>query len=114
MPASRCCSSRPMSKAPGSVAALLQACVAGARVLAGVHRLWLVTTNDNTPAIRFYQRQGWDLVELHHDAVAKARAAKPAIPLRGHDDIEIRHELMFELRLDGRRGSPDPSDDRRR
>ena len=29
---------------------------------AGYHRLWLMTTNDNTRAIRFYQRWGWTCV----------------------------------------------------
>ena len=66
----------------------------------GVRRLWLVTSNDNTPAIRFYQRQGWDLAELHRDALAASRALKPEIPLRGRDGIEMRHELVFERRLD--------------
>jgi len=31
----------------------------------GVARLWLAVTNDNTPALRFYQRRGWDVVALH-------------------------------------------------
>jgi ribosomal protein S18 acetylase RimI-like enzyme len=96
----------------GVGAALLAACVDGARA-AGAQRVWLVTTNDNTPAIRFYQRQGWDLAEPHRDAVTGARALKPEIPLRGHDDIEIRHELVFELRLDGG-DAPGSVDDRRR
>jgi ribosomal protein S18 acetylase RimI-like enzyme len=82
----------------GVGAALLDACVEHARA-AGAPCLWLVTTNDNTPAIRFYQRHGWDLVELHRDALVAARALKPEIPLAGHDDIEIRHELVFERRL---------------
>jgi GNAT superfamily N-acetyltransferase len=66
---------------------------------AGCSRAWLVTTNDNTPAIRFYQRQGWDLVALHRDAVKESRLLKPEIPERGADDIPIRHELEFERRL---------------
>jgi GNAT superfamily N-acetyltransferase len=66
---------------------------------AGCTRAWLVTTNDNTPAIRFYQRHGWDLVALHRDAVKESRRLKPEIPERGADDIPIRHELEFERRL---------------
>jgi hypothetical protein len=30
----------------------------------GAHRLWLVTTNDNTAALRFYQRVAFDLAAL--------------------------------------------------
>jgi ribosomal protein S18 acetylase RimI-like enzyme len=62
-------------------------------------RAWLVTTNDNTNAIRFYQRAGWDLVALHHHAVETSRALKPAIPDTGNDGIPIRHELEFEHHL---------------
>lgn len=65
---------------------------------AGCRRLWLVTTNDNLPAIGFYQRWGMDLVAFRRDAVTKARASlKPEVPLLGHDEIPIRHELEFEI-----------------
>jgi GNAT superfamily N-acetyltransferase len=62
-------------------------------------RLWLVTTNDNTHALRFYQRRGWQLVAVHRNAVDDAREIKPEIPARGKDDIPIRHELELELPL---------------
>lgn len=66
---------------------------------AGCRRLWLVTTNDNVPAIGFYQRWGMDLAAFRHDAVTDARARlKPSIPETGHDDIPMRHELEFETR----------------
>jgi ribosomal protein S18 acetylase RimI-like enzyme len=79
---------------------LLEAVVDAARA-AGCRRAWLVTTNDNAAAIRFYQRRGWRLVALHAGAVDAARASiKPEIPELGDDDIPIRDELEFELRLD--------------
>ena len=60
-------------------------------------RLWLVTTNDNVDAVRFYQRRGWEWVAFHHDAVTAARERlKPEIPARGAYGIAIRHELEFE------------------
>ncbi len=65
----------------------------------GWTRVWTVTTNDNTPALRLYQRAGWDLVALHRCAVAQARRHKPSIPRRGLDDITIRHELELERLL---------------
>lgn len=78
---------------------LLEAVVAAARA-AGCRRAWLVTTNDNAAAIRFYQRRGWRLVALHAGAVDAARATiKPEIPLLGDDEIPIRDELEFELTL---------------
>lgn len=65
----------------------------------GWRRLWLVTTNDNTHALRFYQRRGWDLVAVHRGAVDDARSLKPEIPEKGDDEIAIRHELELELVL---------------
>jgi ribosomal protein S18 acetylase RimI-like enzyme len=65
---------------------------------AGCRRLWLVTTNDNVPAIAFYQRWGMDLCALRRNAITEARAAlKPGIPELGYDDIPMRHELEFEI-----------------
>lgn len=82
----------------GAGAALLDAAV-GVAAQAGCRRAWLVTTNDNSNAIRFYQRQGWDLVALHRGAVAESRRLKPTIPETGNDGIPIRHELEFERRI---------------
>jgi ribosomal protein S18 acetylase RimI-like enzyme len=66
---------------------------------AGGRRVWLVTTNDNTGALRFYQKAGYDLVALHRDAVTVARARlKPEIPTQ-IDGIELRHELELERLL---------------
>ena len=65
---------------------------------AGCARLWLVTTNDNVEAIRFYQRRGWDWVEFHRDSLIASRHLKPAIPRTGAHGIPLRHELVFEVR----------------
>ena len=65
----------------------------------GWRRLWLVTTNDNTAALRFYQRAGWDLVGFHRNALAQSLVLKPSIPQMGLDSIPIRHELELELPL---------------
>ncbi|MCX8128899.1 MAG: GNAT family N-acetyltransferase [Clostridia bacterium] len=59
-------------------------------------RVWLITTNDNTHAMRFYQKRGFNMVALHYNAVNKAREIKPEIPLKGFDDILICHEIEFE------------------
>ena len=87
----------------GAGRALIEAAAAEARRL-GCRRLWLITTNDNTPALRFYQRCGMTLAALRRDAVAESRRLKPEIPETGLDGIPIRDELEFELQLDG--GSP--------
>nr|WP_203950539.1 GNAT family N-acetyltransferase [Microbispora rosea] len=66
---------------------------------AGAARLWLITTNDNWRALRFYQKYGFDLVAVHRDAVTRSRALKPSIPETGLDGIPLRHELELELLL---------------
>jgi ribosomal protein S18 acetylase RimI-like enzyme len=67
----------------------------------GERRLWLSTTNDNTRAIRFYQRWGMDLVAIHRNAVTRAREQlKPSIPLLGQDNIPLRHEVELERLID--------------
>ncbi|MET7332978.1 GNAT family N-acetyltransferase [Nonomuraea sp. NPDC005650] len=62
----------------------------------GAARLRLVTTNDNTHALRFYQRYGFDLIALHRHGVDRARKLKPGIPAES-DGIPIRHELELPL-----------------
>jgi ribosomal protein S18 acetylase RimI-like enzyme len=76
---------------------LLRAVVAAAE---GCSRLWVVTTNDNLDALRFYQRRGFRLVELRAGAVDDARRTlKPQIGLEGSFGIPLRDELELELRL---------------
>ncbi|MGE5826853.1 MAG: GNAT family N-acetyltransferase [Micromonosporaceae bacterium] len=60
-------------------------------------RLWLVTTNDNLDALRFYQRRGLRIVRVDPGAVDRARQLKPGIPLIGAYGIPIHDELHLEL-----------------
>ncbi|HEX2946742.1 MAG TPA: GNAT family N-acetyltransferase [Clostridia bacterium] len=62
-------------------------------------RIWLITTNDNTKAIRFYQKKWFDLKAIYRNSIAKSRQLKPEIPLYGNDGIPILHEIEFEMRL---------------
>jgi mannose-6-phosphate isomerase-like protein (cupin superfamily)/GNAT superfamily N-acetyltransferase len=77
---------------------LLDAVAAEAR-RRGCRRLWLITTNDNLRALRFYQRRGLRLVAVHPGAVDDARRIKPSISLVGDHGIPIRDELELELPL---------------
>ena len=61
-------------------------------------RIWLITTNDNTGALRFYQKIGFELVTIHRDAIKKSREMKPSIPEKGCDGIPIRDEIELEIR----------------
>lgn len=60
-------------------------------------RIWLITTNDNVDALRFYQRRGFSLVKVHKNAVTEARRLKPSIPLIGYYNIPIKDEIELEL-----------------
>lgn len=88
-----------MESGEGVGTVLLEAVVDRARA-EGCGRVWLVTTNDNTNAMRFYQRHGLRLIAAYPGAVDAARVAlKPEIPAEGQDDIPIHDEVEFELRL---------------
>ena len=77
---------------------LLDAVATAARA-AGAVWLRVMTTNDNLPALRLYQRTGFRLVELRPGAVDQARSRKPSIPKTGHEGIPIRDELDLVLDL---------------
>lgn len=65
----------------------------------GCKRLWLITTNDNTAALRFYQKRGFRLAAIHRDALEQSRQLKPEIPLIGNDGIPLRDEIELEIIL---------------
>ncbi len=75
--------------------ALLEAALRAAREVR-CRRLWLVTTNDNTPAIEFYRARGLTIVAIHRGAIAESRRLKPSIPLTGIGGVPIRDEIEFE------------------
>jgi ribosomal protein S18 acetylase RimI-like enzyme len=67
---------------------------------AGCRRMWVVTTNDNVEALRFYQRRGFRLVLIRPGAVDRSREMlKPEIPRSGAYDIPLRDELELEKTL---------------
>ena len=81
------------------VGAALTLAVRDAAIAAGCKRLWLVTTNDNTRALSFFQRRGFTIAAIHINALEQARKLKPGIPLTGADGIPLRDEIELEMRL---------------
>jgi ribosomal protein S18 acetylase RimI-like enzyme len=63
------------------------------------NKLWLITTNDNVNALRFYQKRGFVLVAVHRNALEISRQLKPEIPLLGADGIPLRDEIELEMIL---------------
>ena len=60
-------------------------------------RLWVITTNDNVDALRFYQRRGFCLAGVHRGAVDRSRASlKPEIPAVGAYEIPMHDEIELE------------------
>jgi len=62
-------------------------------------RVWLITTNDNIQALKFYQKRGLRLIAVYPNAVDEARLLKPSIPLVAENGVPIRDELELELIL---------------
>lgn len=62
-------------------------------------RVWVITTNDNTPALQFYQSVGFTLVAIHKGAIKESRKLKPEIPSLGIDNIPIMDEIELEMKL---------------
>ena len=65
----------------------------------GCKQLWLITTNDNINALRFYQKRGFVLVAVHRNALELSRKLKTEIPMIGNDGIPLRDEIELEMIL---------------
>ena len=61
----------------------------------GVRRLWLITTNDNIRALRFYQSRGMDMRAIHRDFVDTVRRLKSFGPNDRPGEIAFRHAIEF-------------------
>ena len=65
----------------------------------GILRIWLTTTNDNTDAMRFYQKKGFVFKKINTNTIQKSRDLGEAIPAIGHFGIPIKDEIEFEYPL---------------
>jgi ribosomal protein S18 acetylase RimI-like enzyme len=84
----------------GIGSALLDAALGRARA-GGAAVVRLVTTNDNLPALRFFERRGFCVVRVDPGAVERSRRLKPEIPETGVDGIPILDEIVLERKLGG-------------
>lgn len=62
-------------------------------------RIYLMTTNDNLDALRFYQKRGFHICGIHIDSVKISREIKPTIGITGDYDIPVRDEIDLEFIL---------------
>ena len=88
------------SESRAGVGTALLSALERAATTAGCNRLWVVTTNDNLDALRFYQRRGFRLSAIRPGAVDASRERlKPEIPVAGDHGIPLRDELELEKEL---------------
>lgn len=66
---------------------------------AGCQKLWLTTSNDNLPALQFYQKRDMAIVAVHRFAIDEARKQNPAISILGYHGVPCRDELELEMLL---------------
>lgn len=80
----------------------------GSRLLSAVEQIAIyhgavqtavITTNDNLRALGFYQRRGYRLERIIHDAVTRARELKATIPHVGYDKIPLLDEILLIKKL---------------
>lgn len=83
----------------GIGSALVDTLLEGLKNAENIRRVWLITTNDNLEALRFWQKRDFALVAVHRDAIQQARRMKPQIPIIGKHGIPIRDEIELELML---------------
>ena len=87
-----------LSEGTGTGSSLLNA-VRDTAIKARCRRLWLITTNDNLSALRFYQKWGLRITAIYPNALERSRMLKPEIPLLGKEGIPIRDEIELEMIL---------------
>lgn len=61
--------------------------------------VWLVTSNDNIDALKFYQKRGFRITKVYPDAIDHARKIKPSIPEIGDYGIPMKDALELEFKI---------------
>jgi ribosomal protein S18 acetylase RimI-like enzyme len=61
--------------------------------------MWLITSNDNTHAMHFYQKRGYHMEAIYKGAINEARKLKPTIPYVNNQGIPIESEVEFKKKL---------------
>lgn len=82
----------------GIGSAMLDAIIALARKQK-MKRVWMLTTNDNIDALKFYQKRDFVLKNIYPDEIKLSRELKQSIPLIGNYGIPIRDEIELEVIL---------------
>lgn len=92
------CALHSLTPGQGAAVQLLDAVKAAAKARGAV-KLQAMVTNDNVPAMVFYQKQGFRFSGLYVDAIEVYRSVIPTIIATGHLGIPIRDALELEIAL---------------
>jgi GNAT superfamily N-acetyltransferase len=92
------CALHALKPGQGVALQLLEAVKAAAKAK-GATRLRAMVTNDNLPAMAFYQKQGFRFSGLYVEAIDHYRSVIPTIIRTGHQDIPVRDALELEIGL---------------
>ena len=65
----------------------------------GCNRIFVVTTNNNLEAQKFYQNRGFILKRIYPNAVENSRKLKPQIPFKDEKGRLIKDEIELEIIL---------------
>lgn len=65
----------------------------------GARVLRVLTTNDNTPALRYFQKRGFRIVALYPGAIMIYRTIARNLPEIGVDGIPVRDAIELEIDL---------------
>lgn len=65
----------------------------------GARSLRVLTTNDNTPALRYFQKRGFKIVAFYPGAIAVYRSVAETLPEIGVDGIPVRDAIELEIDL---------------
>lgn len=92
------CALHALTPGQGAAIDLLDAVKRAAKAK-GATRLRAMLTNDNLPAMGFYQKQGFRFSGLYIEAIDHYRSVIPTIIKTGHLDIPVRDALELEIAL---------------
>jgi N-acetylglutamate synthase-like GNAT family acetyltransferase len=65
-----------------------------------LNRIWLITTNDNLYAQKFYHKRGFIQKAIYPNALGESRKLKPEIPIIGINGIPLKDEIELEIEFD--------------
>lgn len=92
------CALHSLKEGEGAASRMLEAVKAAARA-AGAVKLRAMLTNDNMPALAFYQKHGFRFSGLYIEAIDAYRSVIPTIIKVGYQDIPVHDALELEIEL---------------